>query len=82
MTKLELCPFCGENPVTSVKVTQMGYGEDSVDFKVVCEKCGTEKVVRLKIRRKCDFALVEQAMNQVISAWNHRVMIQKDGDNQ
>lgn len=80
MTELKPCPFCGEMPETEVEVTQVGRGEDHVDFKVVCGKCGTEKAMRLTIRQKCDFALVEQAMVQVASSWNRRVVKGKEGN--
>lgn len=71
MAELKPCPFCGE--MSEVEVTQMGGGEDHVDFKVVCGKCGTEKTIRLTIRKDCDFALVEWAMIQAVSSWNRRV---------
>ena len=80
MNELKACPFCGKMPGTEVEVTQMGGGEDHVDFKVVCGECGTEKAARLTIRGKCDFALVEQAMIKAASLWNRRVVKEGGGD--
>lgn len=82
MAELEPCPFCGQTPGTEVEVTQMGGGEDHVDFKVVCGECGTEKAARLTIRGKCDFALVEQAMIHAVSAWNRRVVKGENGEHE
>lgn len=70
---LKICPFCGHLPTTKVKVTQMGGGEDHIDFSVVCEECGTDKTVRLKIKKSCVFMDVDNAMEQVTKAWNRRV---------
>lgn len=80
MAGLKPCPFCGKKPETDVKVTQMGGGEDHVDFKVVCWECGIERAARLTIRKKCDFDLVERAMNRAISTWNLRVVKGEDGE--
>lgn len=72
MDVLKICPFCGHLPTTEVKVTQMGGGEDHVDFTVVCEKCGIHKTVRLKLRPTAVFMDVEKAMEEVVKAWNTR----------
>ena len=74
MTELKRCPFCGEIPRTEVEVTKMGGGEDHVDFSVHCTNCGTEKTVRLKIATYADFLDVEKVEEQVIQAWNQRVV--------
>lgn len=74
MTELKRCPFCGEIPRTEVRVTQMGCGEDHVDFTIHCTNCGTEKTVRLKIATYADFLDVEKVEEQVIQAWNQRVV--------
>ena len=74
MTELKRCPFCGEIPRTEVRVTQMGRGEDHVDFTIHCTNCGTEKTVRLKIATYANFLDVEKVEEQVIQAWNQRVV--------
>lgn len=70
---LKICPFCGSIPTTEVRVTQMGGGEDHIDFSIVCEKCGISKTVRLIIKKTCPFFDVYNAMEQVTKAWNRRV---------
>ena len=74
MTELKRCPFCGEIPRTEVRVTQMCRGEDHVDFTIHCTNCGTEKTVRLKIATYANFLDVEKVEEQVIQAWNQRVV--------
>lgn len=71
---LKRCPFCGETPKTYVRVTQMGGGEDHIDFGIKCPKCGTEKFARLKIYGSCTcvFLDVERTMEKAITAWNMR----------
>ena len=70
--ELKPCPFCGTVPVTDVRVTKMGGGEDHIDFSVVCEKCGTCKSSRLKIVRRATYGDVEDAMSTALDAWNRR----------
>ena len=72
--ELKRCPFCGELPRTEVSVTKMGGSEDHVDFTIHCANCGTEKTVRLKIVAYAHFSDVEKAQEQVIQAWNQRVV--------
>lgn len=74
MTELKRCPFCGEIPRTEVRVTQMGCGEDHVDFTIHCTNCGTEKTVRLKIKGFVSFFDVEKAMEQATQIWNQRAV--------
>ena len=74
MTELKRCPFCGEIPRTEVRVTKMCHGEDHVDFIIHCTNCGTEKTVRLMIATYADFLDVEKVEEQVIQAWNQRVV--------
>lgn len=66
------CPFCGSVPTTEVRVTQMGGGEDHIDFSIVCEECGTSKTSRLKIKKTCKFFDIKFAMGDVLEAWNRR----------
>lgn len=72
MEELKRCPFCGGLPATEVRVTQMGGGEDHIDFSVICTVCGTDKTARLKIKGKACFTDVEQSMDTAIKAWNRR----------
>ena len=74
MSELKRCPFCGEIPITEVRVTRMGSGEDHVDFTIHCTNCGTDKTVRLKIVAYASFFDVEKVQEQVIQAWNQRVV--------
>lgn len=66
------CPFCGAVPTTEVRVTQMGGGEDHIDFSIVCEECGISKTSRLKIKKTCKFFDIKFAMSDVLEAWNRR----------
>lgn len=72
--ELKKCPFCGQLPVTQVLVTQNTSSiDDIIVFSVVCEKCGTSKGVRLKIKAKAaEFSEVESAMEEAAKAWNTR----------
>ena len=72
MENLKPCPFCGEPAKTEVRVTGMGGGTDTIDFSIVCPKCGTSKTVRLKIAKTCFFLDVDRAMMEVQEAWNRR----------
>lgn len=72
MNDLKRCPFCGNLPETEVRVTQMGGGEDYIDFSIVCKKCGTYKTVRLKVCKTAYFMDVDKAMADVVKAWNTR----------
>lgn len=72
MEELKKCPFCGTLPITIVQVTQMGGGDDRVDFMVFCQECGAEKRIRLKICRKATFADINKAMDDAIAEWNRR----------
>lgn len=72
MTELEKCPFCGQDPRTEVRVTQMGGDFDIITFSVVCGECGTYKTIRLKITKYATFSEVEKAMEQVVEVWNRR----------
>lgn len=74
MSELKRCPFCGEMPRTEMSVTKMGGSEDHVDFSIHCTNCGVEKTVRLKIVAFATFFDVEKALDQVIQAWNQRVV--------
>ena len=69
---LKICPFCGSFPTTEVRVTQMGGGEDHIDFTVKCLGCGTYKTARLKINKTCMFFDVRNAMSEALEAWNRR----------
>lgn len=80
MDNLLRCPFCGSLPTTEVKVTQMGGGEDHVDFCVVCKECGVNKCVRLKIKNATNFLTVEQAMEKVKNVWNHREYVPDEAE--
>ena len=71
--ELKNCPFCGGEAVTVVRVTQMGGNSDYIDFSVVCVKCKTEKMSRLRIEGIAPFADVEKAMRRVTEMWNTRV---------
>ena len=73
---LKRCPFCGEMPRTEVAVTQMGGGEDHIDFSIRCSDCGISKTVRLKIHKFVNFIDVDKAEEQVINAWNQREVIE------
>lgn len=80
MSDLLRCPFCGNLPKTEVRVTQMGGGEDRIDFSVVCGECGVNKCVRLKIKNTTDFMTVDQAMEKVHDAWNHRECVKDEAE--
>ena len=83
MAELKRCPFCGQLPITKVEIRGTNIdGYDLVDFGVVCEKCGTEKIVRLKInRRGATFVDVEESMEKVKAAWNTRYDYDKEAQN-
>lgn len=66
------CPFCGSVPTTEVRVTQMGGGEDHIDFSIVCKECGVSKTSRLVIKKTCTFFDIKNAMGDVLEAWNRR----------
>ena len=72
MNDIKRCPFCGSFPTTEVRVTQMGGGEDHIDFTVKCLGCDTYKTVRLKINKTCMFFDVRNAMSEALGAWNRR----------
>ena len=72
MSEIKTCPFCGSIPSSEVRVTQMGGGEDHIDFSVKCPECGTEKTVRLKIKGTCIFYDVREAIEKAKVAWNRR----------
>lgn len=74
MTDLKRCPFCGELPTTEVMILQKSSSvDDIILFSVACEKCGTSKCVRLKIKAKAGtFFEVEKAMEEATKAWNTR----------
>lgn len=74
MSELKRCPFCGQLPVTEVFVTQRTSSfNDVILFSVVCEKCGTSKCVKLKIKAKpATFLEMEQAMEGATNKWNLR----------
>ena len=72
MDELKRCPFCGNSPRTEVEVTQMGGGEDHIDFSIHCTECKIRKTMRLKIMGYCNFIDVEKAMCDVVRAWNRR----------
>ena len=72
MSDLLRCPFCGSLPGTVVRVTQMGGGEDHVDFSIRCTDCGTDKTVRLKLKPTVMFGDVIEAMERAESEWNRR----------
>lgn len=80
MSDLLRCPFCGNLPKTEVRVTQMGYGEDHIVFSIVCGECGVNKCVRLKIKNATDFMTVDQAMEKVHDAWNHREYVPDEAE--
>ena len=75
LAEFKPCPFCGQYPVSSVVVTEMGsVNGDCINFLIKCEKCGTNKGVVLKLRtREGTFAEIKEAMEQSISVWNTRV---------
>lgn len=72
MEVLKRCPFCGSVPTTEVRVTQMGGGEDHIDFSIVCDDCGVSKTARLKIKKNCIFFDVTKSMEKAMEAWNRR----------
>ena len=72
MTTPKKCPFCGSVPTTEVRVTQMGGGEDHIDFSIVCKECLASKTARLKIKKSCTFFDIKGAMGDVLEAWNRR----------
>lgn len=72
MVEIKRCPFCGANPRTDVRVTQMGGDTDNIDFSVVCGECGTSKTYRLKIAKEANFLDVDIAIEKVLNAWNQR----------
>lgn len=72
MSELKRCPFCGASPRTEIMVSQMGGGEDKVDFSIRCPDCGTAKTVRLTIHGYVNFVDADIAMDDVTKAWNQR----------
>lgn len=72
MSELKRCPFCGGLPTTEVSVKRVRSDADYVDFSIMCADCGTDKTVRLTIKKTAVFMDVEKAMSQAIEAWNKR----------
>lgn len=72
MSELKPCPFCGDLPITKVRVTQMGGDTDIIDFSVACQSCGTDKTVRLRIFTTAKFDDVFRAISEATDAWNKR----------
>lgn len=77
MRELKPCPFCGGDPRTDVRVTQKcsGDGMDIIDFSVSCVSCGTNKTIRMKLGKTCEFIDVLDAMEKVEEVWNKRVNV-------
>ena len=71
--EMKNCPFCGGSARTQVDIASMGNGSDRIDFSIVCEKCGTRKVVNLYVRGCSTFADVERAIEHATCVWNRRV---------
>lgn len=71
--KLKPCPFCGSLPQTRVEIASMGGGSDRIDFSIVCDKCGTQKGVRLYTTEGKTFADVQESMEMVTEIWNRRM---------
>lgn len=63
------CPFCGENPVTRVRVKAQCF-----EMSVVCFKCGTSRTVQVDI---CDteFDKLQTGMMIAKKSWNTRAPI-------
>lgn len=72
MSDLKPCPFCGSTPKGKVRIASMGGDSDSVEFSIICEKCGTSKTVSLFTAVADKFADIEEAMKIVIDIWNTR----------
>ena len=73
MTELKPCPFCGSLPQTRVEISSMGGGSDRIDFSVVCDKCGTRKIVMLYTTESKTFADVQESIEMVTEIWNKRM---------
>ena len=74
MSELKTCPFCGAIPRTKMSIVKMGGVEDQVDFSIHCPNCGTTKTGRLKFNAYATFFDVDKAKENVIKAWNRRVV--------
>lgn len=61
----------GKSPATILK-GEVRVDADYVDFSIMCADCGTDKTVRLTIKKTAVFMDVEKAMSQAIEAWNKR----------
>lgn len=72
MSDWKRCPFCGGVPESEVMVPMHGGGEFHLDFSIRCKDCGTYKSVRLKVKDKCNFIDVLQAMEEAEKLWNRR----------
>ena len=68
MEKLKVCPFCGGEPSTALRI-MLG----KVEFTVFCRKCYISKTMGLKPEfNEATFKEVAEGMEEAIQAWNVR----------
>lgn len=74
MAELKPCPFCGGIATTRVSFSQLLQDRVTINFSVICTRCGVDKTAHLQVGRNSDrcFRDFENALDEVSKAWNRR----------
>lgn len=68
-TKLKPCPFCGEEPITKVKVCR-GISSSEIRYSIECKYCDIS--IGAYITTGDPFNNAQSAMDRAIENWNRR----------
>lgn len=71
-TNLKPCPFCGEQPRTSVHCRQCGGGDLVLEFAVTCSHCGVKRSITKEVAN-ASFSSYINMMDKAMELWNERV---------